>query len=35
MDVVEIINVLSEFSNLEAELLLEEIDLCAKEIGEI
>jgi hypothetical protein len=33
MDVVEILNILSEFSNLEAELLLEEIDLCAQEIG--
>lgn len=35
MDVVEIVNILAEFSNLEAELLLEEIDTCAKEIGEI
>lgn len=34
MDVDEIVNTLADFSNLEAELLMEEIDSCSQEIGE-
>lgn len=33
MDVAEIVNTLADFSNLEAELLVEEIDSCSREIG--
>ena len=35
MDVAEIVNTLADFSNLEAELLIEEIDSCSREIGKI
>lgn len=34
MDVAEIVNILSDFSKLEAELLIEETDFCAQKIGE-